>query len=145
MTVFEQLSESQQKVLLLQNANRGTCKSLARKGLITFSESAETRTRMVELTDLGQMVLFAHSQRENTTTKFKTGDRVVALDFSPHNGAWEFAGRECTVYSVGARFVTLTGGIGQDRRNAWNLAHARSVEKAGLLHLVRKDPAEVRS
>lgn len=145
MTFFEQLTASQRRVLLLQDANRGTCKSLARMGLITFSESAETATRTVELTELGQMVLFAHQQRRNTTRDFKIGDRVVAFDFTWSNGSCWFSGREYTVYSVGKRFVTLTDGIGQDRRNPWNLAHVADVEKAGLMELVSRNIPEGQS
>lgn len=143
MNVFEQLSDAQQRVLLLQGANRGTCKSLARMGLITFTESAETASRTVELTDLGLMVLFAHSQRHNTSDLFSLGERVITLDFNWQNSALRFYGRDVIVTKLTPALVTVQMNSYQVRRHPFNVARYADVEAAGLLGLVRPDPLAV--
>jgi len=94
-------------------------------GLITFEENTQYRT--VELTDLGLMVLFAHSQRHNRADKFKVGDAVITLEMNWHNGALKYTGCVTTVVKVSESRVGVPAiGFGASP-GFWRLLNPHSV------------------
>lgn len=141
MTVFWQLSNSQQYALRGHKADTGTRKALAIQGLVEPDHLSGFQP--VTLTDLGRLVMLSYEQRQNTTEKFRLGDRVISLDFTWQNNQLRFQGRDLVVTKVTDAVVTVQRNSYQVRRAPFSLAHYADVEAAGLIGLVRPDPLEV--
>lgn len=137
MTVFETLSEVQQKALRREaKPSKGTLAALERAGLVTPADGLTSDFSFM-LTDLGWLVLLQQRQVANRITKFPPGTEVVELDLRWHNGALECDGQVSIVAYVTTAMVCIEERDGSRRRvNPRSLALLDDLLAAGLGRVV---------
>lgn len=135
MSLLEKLTERQQQALLNgSQADRGTRKALARRGLVRPDDLSGFQR--VTPTVAGHWLLLEHAQRNNTAEKFKPGDRVVMMVFSFYGGEptpylTKFVG---TVIAVDPAIEVDLGALhGRAFAAPTMLAHVAEAEAAGLV------------